>query len=286
MMMMVLGDDNVPLSSLLSLLLCLFSLPLFFLSSSLYYYSWKLVLICLTTLLVMVLLLNLVLVRCSSAFFNARKLNTARAVLDEMPNKGIMPDIISYNEVLNGYLKKGDEPEFNEFLKLIYDKELSPNATTYNLRIQLHCTKGRCSEAEEVLEAMISKKINPNIQTLNNIIYGFCKEGQVGSALGVFKRMKEIKPVHGSSITPNYVTYKLLIKGLVDSQEFLPAVEVCKECAEKKWVPPFQAVRGLVEGLVNISQKEVAENLVSCVRNVVKEDKAEEWKKIEASFSF
>lgn len=214
------------------------------------------------------------------------KVITARAVLDEMPKKGVEPDIISYNEVLNGYLKKGDEPGFNELLKLIYRKGLKSNVTTYNLRIQLLCTKRRSLEAEELLEPMISNKITPNILTFNTIIDGFCKEGEVASALRVFKRMKEVGLVHDTGITPNFVTYNLLIKGLVEKEVFLPAVEIYKECAEKKLALPFKAVRRLVEGLLDISHKEEAKKVVSSMRKVVRGNGAEEWKKIEASFSF
>ncbi|KAJ4776402.1 Pentatricopeptide repeat-containing protein [Rhynchospora pubera] len=213
------------------------------------------------------------------------KLVTARAVLAEMPKKGLEPDIISYNEVLNGYLKKGDEPGFNEFLKLVYQREFRPNATTYNLRIRLLCNKGRSFEAKELVDYMILNKIYPNLLTFNTIIDGFCKEGKVSSAMRVFKRMKEVILVDCTGITPNFETYSLLIKGLVENQLFLPAVEVCKECAEKKWAPPFQAVRKLVDGLLDISRKE-AEQVVRNVRKVVKGDAVDEWKKIEASFSF
>ncbi|KAJ3691432.1 hypothetical protein LUZ61_020596 [Rhynchospora tenuis] len=213
------------------------------------------------------------------------KLVTARAVLAEMPKKGLEPDIISYNEVLNGYLKKGDEGGFNELLRSIYQREFRPNATTYNLRIWLLCNKGRSFEAEELLDYMVLSKIYPNLLTFNTIIDGFCKEGKVSSAMRVFKRMKEVVLVDCTGVTPNFETYSLLIKGLVESQLFLPAVEVCKECAANKWAPPFHAVRKLVNGLLDISRKE-AEEVVRNVRKVVKGDAADQWKKIEASFSF
>jgi pentatricopeptide repeat protein len=214
------------------------------------------------------------------------KVITARAVLDEMPKKGVEPNIISYNEVLNGYLKKGDETGFNEFLKLIYQKGSSPNVSTYNIRIQLLCNKGSSLQAEELLEAMISKRIKPNIVTFNTIIDGFCKKGQVDSALRVFKKIKEVQLENGTSVTPNFVTYNVLIKGLVEKEEFLPAVEVYKEFAKKNWALSLQAVRKLVEGLLNLSQEEEAKKVTSSMRKVVTGTAVDEWKKIEASFSF
>jgi pentatricopeptide repeat protein len=114
----------------------------------------------------------------------------------------------------------------------------------------------------------------------------FAKKGQVDSALRVFKKITDVQLENGASITPNLVTYNVLIKGLVEKEEFLPAVEVYKEFAKKNCALSLQAVRKLVEGLLNLSQEEEAKKVVSSVRKVVTGTAVDEWKKIEASFSF
>lgn len=207
--------------------------------------------------------------------------DAARKMLDEMPERGVSPDIVSYNEILNGYLRKQDEVAFDEFLKHIHSKGLNPNIVTYNCRISLLCAKGRTFEAEELLDAMISKGINPNRKTFNALISGFCSEGEVGAAAAAFKRMKEME-----NVSPNFETYIMLIRGLVGKGVLGPAVEICKECLDRKWAPPFQPVKRLIDGLVEDSQAEKAKDVVARMRKAVKGNAAEEWKKIEVAFAF
>ncbi|XP_072972638.1 pentatricopeptide repeat-containing protein At2g18520, mitochondrial-like [Typha angustifolia] len=214
------------------------------------------------------------------------EIEIARALLDEMPSRGVKPDIVSYNEVLNGYLKKGEEVGFQEFLKEIRRKGLNPNVTTYNCRISLLCGKGRSFEAEELLDAMISNGVYPNRASFNTIIDGFCKEGDVGSAMRVFKRMQEVKRPDGTGVSPNFETYIVLTRSLVKKGEFDPALDICKECLGKKWAPPFQAVKALVDGLIKSSQVDKAKEISTKVRKAVRGDALDEWKKIEASFSW
>jgi pentatricopeptide repeat protein len=213
------------------------------------------------------------------------KVNTARVVLDEMPKKELsrisFPTMRYWMVTSRKVMKQGLTSSWNWFIEGV-----RPNMTTYNLRIQLLCNKGNSLQAEELLEVMISNGINPNIVTFNTIIDGFCKKRAGWFSLESFKKITEVQLENGASITPNLVTYNVLIKGLVEKEEFLPAVEVYKEFAKKNCALSLQAVRKLVEGLLNLSQEEEAKKVVSSVRKVVTGTAVDEWKKIEPSFSF
>lgn len=205
-----------------------------------------------------------------------------------MPQKGVDPNIISYNTVLNGFLKKGDEAGFEEILKEITKKGLSPNVVTYNCRISALCGKGKSFEAEELLDAMVAKDVYPNRLSFKTLIDAFCKEGEgdVDSAMRVFKRMQDMKRNDGTGVSPNFETYVLLLRSLVGKGKFGPGVEVFKECLERKWAPPFEAVKGLVDGLIKNSQLDEAKDVVAKMRKVIKGDAVDAWKKVEGEFAF
>ncbi|KAH0463151.1 hypothetical protein IEQ34_007733 [Dendrobium chrysotoxum] len=211
------------------------------------------------------------------------EMDDARKVLDEMPKKGLEPDVISYNAILSGYLNKGDKVGFDDALKEINSKGIAPNVVTYNLRILNFCKRLESFKAEELLEVMISKGTRPYLSTFNIIIDGFCKEGNLYSATRVFKRMKSMKRAKGEKgFLPNADTYVVLIRGLVDTEDFASAEEICRECLIRKYVPPFESLKVLINQLVKDSKATAAKDLVDNMRKVVKGSAVASWSKLEA----
>ncbi|PKU79407.1 pentatricopeptide repeat-containing protein At1g61870, mitochondrial-like [Dendrobium catenatum] len=210
----------------------------------------------------------------------------ARNMLDEMPQSDLMPDINSYNMVLNGYLKEKKEEGFEELLQELTKKKMDANVSTYNCRIAHLCSKGRTFEAEELLDVMVSKGICPNVFSFNTLIDGFCNEGDACSAMRVFRRIHVMKNRDSSVASTNYTTYIVLLGCLVEKAEFDSALEICNLCLSKKWVPPFQAVKGLIHGLIKNSNVKEAKNVVEEMRRAVKGDSIEAWKNAEGEFAF
>ncbi|KAJ1281742.1 hypothetical protein BS78_04G328900 [Paspalum vaginatum] len=211
----------------------------------------------------------------------------ARTVFDEMPGKaGVQPDIVSCNEILKGYLNTGDHAAFDQLLEEVTGprRRLRPSVGTYNLRMALLCARGRSFEAEELLDAMVAKGVLPNRASFNTVIRGLCNEGEVGAAMALFKKMPEVPRQNGTGVSPNFETYIMLLEALVNKSVFDPALEVCKECLGNKWAPPFQAVKGLVHGLLKGRKAKQAKELLMAMRKVVKGDAKEEWMKAEAQF--
>ncbi|KAK5786523.1 hypothetical protein PVK06_041160 [Gossypium arboreum] len=60
------------------------------------------------------------------------------------------------------------------------------------------------------------------------------------------------------------------------------ALEMSKEIIKRKWVPSFEAMEGLVKGLVERSKSEKAKQVVEKMKKRLK-DVLESWGKIEAA---
>ncbi|RRT63738.1 hypothetical protein B296_00018982 [Ensete ventricosum] len=219
------------------------------------------------------------------ALCSSNKVEKARALLDEMPDMGVEPDIICYNTVLDGYLKKGDYSGFHEFLEEISRKKFSPNVGTFNCRIAALCAQGKSFQAEELLDVMKSNRIQPNRSSFNTLIDGFHKEGNMDSAMKVFERMKGFKRPDDTGVSPDFKTYTTLLQGLVEKEEFARGVEICKECLEKKWAPPFEDVKRLMEGLMKSSRVNEAKDVISWMGKEMKDDARDAWKKIEEAYT-
>lgn len=211
----------------------------------------------------------------------------AHTLFDEMPDTaGVQPDIVSCNEILKGYLNAGDADAFDRLVKEIAGpkRRLKPNVGTYNLRMAMLCSKMRSFEAEELLDVMGANGVPPNRTSFNTVIKGLCNEGEVGAAMALFKRMPEVPRQHGKGVSPNFETYIMLLEALVKKNLFDPALEICKECLRNKWAPPFQAVKGLVQGLLKSRKAKHAREVFMAMRKAVKGDAKQEWIKVEAQF--
>ncbi|KQJ97176.1 pentatricopeptide repeat-containing protein At1g61870, mitochondrial [Brachypodium distachyon] len=220
------------------------------------------------------------------------ELTAARKMLNEMTKKKFKhrppADIISYNTVLAGFSAQDDGEEFEKLLKEINENKLEPNVVTYNCRIQWFAKKGETFKGEELLDVMESKQVLPNYITYNALVQGYCKEGNVGAAMRVFKRMKVMKRREGRSdlgVSVHSQTYVVLFRTLVENERLDDALWICKSCFAMKAAPTFEAVKGLVEGLVKGGRSTEAKDVVAKMNFLVKGDAIVAWEKIAAELS-
>lgn len=210
------------------------------------------------------------------AFCEANDIGSARALLDKMENVvHVVPDIDSYNVLLGAYLAKGGKRGFDEVVKEILKKGLEGNLTTYNHRILRLCRSKEGTRAKKLLDEMVSKGVKPNSTTYNAIIFCFCKVGDLESAKKVLERMVS----DGYASPP---TYFYLMRQMVEEGEFGLALEMCKEILRRKWIPPFEAMEGLVNGLVKMSKIEEAKEVVEEMKSRLRGTAVDSWGKVEA----
>uniref|UniRef100_A0ACD5TJA1 Uncharacterized protein n=1 Tax=Avena sativa TaxID=4498 RepID=A0ACD5TJA1_AVESA len=216
----------------------------------------------------------------------------ARKLLNEMANKKFKhrpaPDIISYNTLLAGFSAQDDAEEFEKLLKEINENKLEPNITTYNCRVQWLAKKGETFKGEELLDVMESKGVLPNYVTYHALVQGYCKEGNVGAAMRVFKKMKVMKRREGRSdlrVSVHSLTYMVLFRSLVENERLDDALWICNSCFAMKAAPPFDAVKGLVEGLVKGGRSAEAKGVVAKMNFLVKGDAKVTWENVTGKLS-
>ncbi|XBJ24099.1 hypothetical protein VPH35_002053 [Triticum aestivum] len=226
------------------------------------------------------------------ALVKSSELPAARKLLNEMAKKKFKhrppADIISYNTLLAGFSEQDDAEEFEKLLKEINENKLEPNVVTYNCRMRWFARKGETFKGEELLDVMESKGVLPNYVTYNALVQGYCKEGNVGAAMRVFKRMKVMKRREGRSdlgVSVHSQTYVLLFKSLVEKERLDDALWLCNSCFAMKAAPSFEAVKGLVEGLVKGGRSAEAKGVVAKMNFLVKGDAKVAWEKIAGELS-
>ncbi|KAF5747415.1 pentatricopeptide repeat-containing protein [Tripterygium wilfordii] len=207
------------------------------------------------------------------------RIESAREWIEKMENDvNIKPCIQSYNILLGAYIKEGARSGFDGLVKELLKKGLECNSTTYNLRISRFCKDKECVRARKMLEEMISKDVKPNSASYNSVIDGFCRAGDFESAKKVLERM-----LADGYVLPSSFTYYTLMRSMVKEGEFDSALDVCKEIIKRKWIPPFEAMEGLVNGLVKMSRSAEAKEIIEKMKKRLRGTAVESWEKIEAA---
>ncbi|XVF03030.1 hypothetical protein REPUB_Repub04eG0225400 [Reevesia pubescens] len=209
------------------------------------------------------------------AFVKENKIESAREWVEKMD---VSPNIDTYNILLGAYLKNGDDNGFDAVMKEVMKKGLEGNLSTYNLRISRFCKSKECARAKKLLDEMVSKGLKPNSASYNTIIDGFCRIGDSESAKKVLDKM-----LNDGYVSPCSFTYYTFIRSMVKEGELDSALEMSMEILKRKWVPPFEAMEGLVKGLVERSRSEEAKQVVEKMKKRLKGDALESWRKIEAA---
>ncbi|KAL2924818.1 hypothetical protein RDABS01_023794 [Bienertia sinuspersici] len=214
------------------------------------------------------------------AFCEEGKVGLAEDLFVENMEKdfGVKPDIYSYNVMLEAYLKGKDWIKFDEMVNEVLSMGLEGNVTTYKHRIVRLCKDKESVRANKFLDEMVAKGVAPNAACYNWIIYGFCRVGDLESAKMVLERM-----IIDGVVAPSSLTYYTLFKHMVQEREFLSALDMCKIILKRRWVPPFEAMEGLIKGLVEMSKRKEAIKMIKKMKKRLKGPALDSWGKIEAA---
>ncbi|PWA84122.1 Pentatricopeptide repeat-containing protein [Artemisia annua] len=192
---------------------------------------------------------------------------------------GVKPDICSYNDLLEEYFSNGKKSEFDAMVKRIDEMRIKGDRTSYKYRILRHCEKKEYVVAREMLHDMFYlRSVKPDPSSYHAVIFGFCKVGDLENAQDVLKQMVE----NGFEKLACF-GYFTIYKHMVEVGEFDGALGLCKDIIRMKWVPPFEATKLLVSGLVKNSKSDAAREVVGSFKKRLKGPALESWEKIEAT---
>ncbi|KAL0011887.1 hypothetical protein SO802_006995 [Lithocarpus litseifolius] len=98
-------------------------------------------------------------------------------ILEEMENKGMKPNVVSYGSLIHCLCKNGRLLEAEIILRDMVGREVLPNAQIYNMLIDGNCTAGKLKESFRFFEEMVKNGIGATLVTNNVLINGPCKRG-------------------------------------------------------------------------------------------------------------
>ncbi|KAK3229355.1 hypothetical protein Dsin_001236 [Dipteronia sinensis] len=91
----------------------------------------------------------------------------AKDLMEEMVTKGIDPDVVTYNTLINGYCNNGIVDEALKVKTIMEWKDFEPNVVTYNTISSCLCKLKLYEEVKTWLFAMIKRGFTPNVAMKN-----------------------------------------------------------------------------------------------------------------------
>nr|KAJ0216381.1 hypothetical protein LSAT_V11C300146250 [Lactuca sativa] len=128
--------------------------------------------------------------------------NEGFAVLGYGFKRAVLPNVYTFNTLLNGLILEDRVPNAEMlFKKLIKEELCEPNTIMYNAMIKGLSKYDNNDTAIALLKRMDEKGCKPDVFTYSTIIDSLCKDKMVDDALNLFKEM-----VFHKGILPDVVT--------------------------------------------------------------------------------
>ncbi|KAF8117186.1 hypothetical protein N665_0012s0190 [Sinapis alba] len=158
-------------------------------------------------------------------------IDEAYAVTHRMKDAGIKPDVSTYNSLISGAAKQLLLTRAHQLFDEMLRSGLSPDMLSYNTLMSLYFKLGRHGEAFRVLnEDVHLSGLVPGVDTYNILLDALCKSGHVDNAVELFKHVK-------SRVKPELMTYNILINGLCKSRRVSSVNWMLRELEKAGFTP-------------------------------------------------
>ncbi|KAJ6707762.1 hypothetical protein OIU85_028070, partial [Salix viminalis] len=120
-------------------------------------------------------------------------MDEADGIIKEMNEKGLVPDSITYNILINGYCRCGNVKKAFTLHDEMISKGVQPTRVTYTSLIYVLSKRGRMKQADDLFEKIVRKGIFPDLIMFNALIDGHCANGNMERAFALLKEMDQMK---------------------------------------------------------------------------------------------
>ncbi|TMW97495.1 hypothetical protein EJD97_005396 [Solanum chilense] len=146
-------------------------------------------------------------------------------LLELMHERGLEPDLVSFNTLINARLKSGPmTPNLAiELLDEVRSSGIQPDIITYNTLISACSRESNVEEAVKVFNDMESHRCQPDLWTYNAMISVFGRCGMDGEAARLFNELE------ANGFYPDAVTYNSLLHAFARQGNIEKVKEICEE---------------------------------------------------------
>jgi len=230
-------------------------------------------------------------------FAISRRMDMVVAVYDEMRERGVECNIVTFNTLLNALARCGDlrrVPQILEDIKAC-KPPVEPDMITYSTLMKAYCTAGDLDMALALLcDVESGTEFAPDEVMYNSLLDGCAKQNRMDDALNILAKMKKagVAPsnytvsimikllgrqrrlnqafamveglIKDQGIRPNIQVYTCLMQACFSNKQLGKALAVHDQCVDSGCALDEKAYVALASGCVQARAPEKAADVVRC----------------------
>ncbi|KAL2938415.1 hypothetical protein RDABS01_021864 [Bienertia sinuspersici] len=162
-----------------------------------------------------------------SGLCNIGELKMARELVEEMLEKGVKPNIITFNTLVDACSRRWKFEELDMVLCLMEREDIQFNDKTYTLLVEGYSASSKVDEAKRLLLEMQDNGFEAKTYLYFVVIRGYCRLGNIESGVSLLRIMQEREIVACDGI------YQCLICCMCKDGEMDQAKEFVNELLNK-----------------------------------------------------
>ncbi|KAK7406010.1 hypothetical protein VNO78_07623 [Psophocarpus tetragonolobus] len=183
--------------------------------------------------------------------------NLALQLLNEVRTSGIKPDVITYNTLISACSRESNLEEAVAVFSDMESHRCQPDLWTYNAMISVYGRCGRARKAEELFKELESKGFFPDAVTYNSLLYAFSREGNTEKVRYICEEM--VKRGFGK----DEMTYNTIIHMYGKQGQHDQALQLYRDMKSSGRNPDAVTYTVLINSLGKASKVEEAANVMS-----------------------
>ncbi|KAL3651208.1 hypothetical protein CASFOL_004210 [Castilleja foliolosa] len=194
-----------------------------------------------------------------------RMIDSAFKLFDEMSEKGISRNVVTYNALICGLCNLSRWSEVKMLMEeMIGSYKIYPDVFTYNSLVDALCKEGLVDEAEDVIQIMKQQNVAPDVISYSALIDGYCLQG----------RMDEARYVFDSSMARmNIWSYTILINGYCNKKRIDDAMHMFREMPRKGLKPNVTTYTSTFELMLDLLDTEDKNStIIKMIQKLANED--------------
>lgn len=195
------------------------------------------------------------------ALCKAGSLYSAVLLMDEIEKHGIKPNLVTFNTLLKALYESERFSEADNLWAMMEKRNILPDICSYNIRCGGFSKVSEVSKAIQLFAEIVKKGLTPDKFSYNNMIKMYVDEGNLEEANMWYQKMMQ------NDCLPDTATFHMLISLSCDMKRFDFALHLCMKAIDSQVLVYRDKLQRVVDGLVEQSKIENAEELVKLAKS-------------------
>ncbi|PON68182.1 Pentatricopeptide repeat [Parasponia andersonii] len=161
------------------------------------------------------------------AFVKEGRMEEVLAVFGQMTRRDVRPNVVTYGSLLNGWCQLGHLEEAEKIFDMMVKQEMCPNTIISNLLLDSHFDKRLMEKSQNLFDPIVQHWKVLDIISYSTLIKGYCLLGEMDKAEKTFGK------IEAKGVLPNFITYYTIIKGYIKVKRNYVALELLKDMIQK-----------------------------------------------------